>query len=127
MPAAPSAPEVDPVFVEFCEAGLWPGIGPARAQQLTEAGITAPARITARRLAELRGVGLRQAERLVSAWIGAEPAYDVLRMLHEARLQPRWAGRAVEILGDGAEGGRRAYPGRMLPAVDVARRHARRS
>ena len=41
----------DPVFLAFCSAGLWPGLGRTLAQELAESGITGPDDVTSAALA----------------------------------------------------------------------------
>jgi exodeoxyribonuclease V alpha subunit len=110
---------MDPAFAEFCAAGLWPGVGPALAGRLAEAGITGPDRVTPRRLAEVPGVGPRRAERLAKAWVEAAPAYAAARLLLTADLPVRLAGGVVAALGDSAAEQLRADPWRLLDAPDV--------
>lgn len=107
------------VFAEFCAAGLWPGIGPALASQLGEAGIHGPADVTVDRLVALPKVGKIRAERLLSGWIGSAASYEVAGMLIPAGLPARVAGRAVELLGDGAARLLREDPWRLLELPDV--------
>ncbi len=112
-------PVADPAFRAFCDAGLWPGLGRTLAAALTEAGIDGPDAVTATALANLPRVTTQRAERLVSAWIGAAPTYDVVTLLVGANLEPRLAGRVTELYGDGAAGTLREDPWRLLALPDV--------
>lgn len=109
----------DPVFDAFCSAGLWPGLGMSVGAALAGAGITGAETVTRARLLTLAGVGPARAERLLSGWIGAGPAYDVVGLLHEAGLNPRWAGRAADVLGDGAAAKLRLDPWLVLEVSEV--------
>jgi exodeoxyribonuclease V alpha subunit len=111
--------ESDPVFVAFCQAGLWPGLGRALAEALPSAGITGPDEVTAERLAELPRVGAVRAGRLLSGWIGVLHVYQVAAMLVPAGLPARVAGRAVEVLGDDAARVLREDPWRLLELPDI--------
>ena len=62
------------VFAEFCAAGLWPGVGQAIAARLDEAGIHAPADVTAHKLAGLPRMTDRRANRLVTSFHRRRPA-----------------------------------------------------
>jgi exodeoxyribonuclease V alpha subunit len=114
-----AAPAADPVFTAFCQAGLWPGLGRTLAAALAEAGVTAPDRVTADRLAALPGVGRTRAERLLSSWIGAGAVYEVAGLLVPVGLPARLAGRAVDVLGEGAAQVLREDPWRLLDLPDV--------
>jgi exodeoxyribonuclease V alpha subunit len=109
----------DPVFAAFCAAGLWPGLGSTLAGKLAEAGIEGPADVTAAKLVTLPQVGSVRAERLVSSWIGAHPAYEVATLLVPAGLPARLAGRLVDTLGDAAATHLREDPWRLLALPDV--------
>jgi exodeoxyribonuclease V alpha subunit len=92
----------DPVFVAFCAAGLWPGLGRTLAEALAESGISRPDDVSAAALASLPRVGAQRAGRLVSAFIAAAPAYELVEVMVRARVDPRLAGRAVDLLGPNA-------------------------
>ncbi len=118
----PPMSQPDPVFVAFCAAGLWPGLGRTLAEALPAAGIDGPDDVTADRLATLPKVGTVRAGRLLSSWIGAAPAYQVARLVVPPGLPARVAGRAVDVFGDGAARLIREDPWRLLdlPEVRVA-------
>jgi len=109
------------VFAAFCAAGLWPGLGSTLAAELPEAGIRRPADVTAETLTRLPKVGQLRAGRLFSAFLAAQPAYEVVQLLLAAGLPARLAGRAVELFGAGAHRLLRDDPWRLLqlPGVDV--------
>ncbi|MCW2602067.1 MAG: Exodeoxyribonuclease [Pseudonocardiales bacterium] len=92
----------DPVFVAFCAAGLWPGLGRTLAEALPESGINSPDDVNTAALATLPRVGVQRAGRLASAFIAAAPAYELVEVLVRARVDPRLAGRAVDLLGPNA-------------------------
>lgn len=92
----------DPVFLAFCSAGLWPGLGRTLAQELAESGITGPDDVTSAALATLPRVGAQRAGRLMSAFVAAAPAYELVEVLVRARVDPRLAGRAVDLFGPNA-------------------------
>jgi exodeoxyribonuclease V alpha subunit len=92
----------DPVFTAFCQARLWPGLGPTLIDALADAGIEGPEDVSATNLAGLPKVGPTRAGRLLSAFIAAGPVYDVVALLAPAGLDARLAGRAVDALGFGA-------------------------
>ena len=66
-------------------------------------------------------MGQLRAGRLFSAYLAAQPAYEVVQLLLAAGLPARLAGRAVEIFGAGAHRLLRDDPWRLLqlPGVDV--------
>jgi exodeoxyribonuclease V alpha subunit len=109
----------DPVFAAFCEAGLWAGLGRMPLDTLVTAGITGPDAVTAARLQSLPQVGAKRADRLLSAWIGAGPAYDVVGLLLTAGLPARLAARAVDQLGEIAVDRLRADPWLLLDLTEV--------
>ncbi len=106
-------------FAAFCAAGLWPGLGTTLAGRLAEAGVRAPADVSAGRLGGLPGVGPARADRLASAFAAAAPAYAVAELLVPAGLPARLAEGAVEAFGDGAAGLLAADPWRLLELADV--------
>ena len=112
-------PDSDPVFLAFCAAGLWPGLGRTLAEALPEAGIAGPDDVTTERLTALPKVGAVRAGRLLSAWIGATHVFEVARLIVPAGLPARLAGRAVEALGDDAARLLREDPWRLLELADV--------
>ncbi len=66
-------------------------------------------------------MGQLRAGRLFSAYLAAQPAYEVVQLLLAAQLPARLAGRAVELFGPGAHRLLRDDPWRLLqlPGVDV--------
>ena len=66
-------------------------------------------------------MGQQRAGRLFSAFLAAQPAYEVVQLLLAAGLPARLAGRAVELFGAGAHRLLRDDPWRLLqlPGVDV--------
>ncbi|MDQ1733722.1 MAG: exodeoxyribonuclease alpha subunit, partial [Pseudonocardiales bacterium] len=72
---------------------MWQGLGSTLAAALPEAGITTPEDVSAAALARLPKVGQVRAERLLSAFIAAQPAYDVVALMLSAGLPARLAGR----------------------------------
>jgi exodeoxyribonuclease V alpha subunit len=92
----------DRVFVEFCAAGLWPGLGRTLADALPEAGIHGPEDVRPETLAGLPKVGLQRAGRLLSGFLQAAPAYELAELMVPAGVDARLAGRAVEMLGPSA-------------------------
>ncbi len=109
----------DPAFRAFCESGLWPGLGRTLAAALGPAGIDRPEAVTARALAALPRVSTQRAERLVSSFIGAGPTYDVVGQLGSAGLDARWAGRLVELHGEGTAALLVEDPWRLLALAEV--------
>ena len=109
----------DPVFVAFCEAGLWPGLGRTLAAALPDAGIEGPEDVSATNLALLPKVGPLRSGRLLSAFIAAGSVYDVVALLVPAGLDARLAGRAVDTLGAGAARTLRDDPWRLLALYGV--------
>jgi exodeoxyribonuclease V alpha subunit len=101
---------------------LWQGLGTTLAAALPEAGIRTPGDVTAEALAGLPKVGQLRAGRLLSSFIAAQPAYEVVELLLQAGLPARLAGRAVDALGPGALRLLRDDPWRLLqlPGVEVA-------
>jgi len=114
-----AAQAVDPAFRAFCEAGLWPGLGRTLAAALPEAGIDRPEAVTSKALATLPRVTTQRADRLLSSWVSATAAYDVVTLLVAARVEPRLAARLVEAHGDRAAEALRADPWLMLALPDV--------
>jgi exodeoxyribonuclease V alpha subunit len=117
-PAASGEPGVS-VFVAFCAAGLWPGLGRSTADHLAAAGITGPADVTEARLAEVARVSKKRAERLAKSFADAAPAYDVAALLHPAGLPVRLAAPAVAVLGAGGAEALRQDPWRLLELTEV--------
>jgi exodeoxyribonuclease V alpha subunit len=88
---------------------------------LPEADIHGPDDVSVAALARLPRVGQQRAGRLFSAFLAAQPAYEVVRLLLAAGLPARLAGRAVETFGAGAHRLLRDDPWRLLQlqGVDV--------
>jgi len=109
------------IFAAFCSAGLWQGLGSTLAAALPDAGIRTPDDVSVGNLATLPKVGQLRAGRLLSAFIAAQPAYQVVELLLSAGLNARLAGRAVDVFGPGAHRLLRDDPWRLLqlPGVDV--------
>jgi exodeoxyribonuclease V alpha subunit len=110
---------LDPVFAAFCEARLWPGLGPRLVGALADAGITGPADVTSEGLARLPKIGPMRAGRLLSAFIAAGPAYEVAELIVPAGLDARIAGRVVDMLGPPAPRTLRDDPWRILAVTGV--------
>lgn len=115
----PQAPDADPLFVAFVDAGLWPGVGRALAPRVLGSGMVRREQVTAARLAALPGVSASTAERLVSSLIGAEDVYDLAALLTRAGLPIRLAGRATAVLGPGAATRLAGDPWALLLLPDV--------
>ncbi|HEY0168242.1 MAG TPA: AAA family ATPase [Jatrophihabitans sp.] len=100
---------------------MWPGLGSTLAAELAQAGIGSPADVSVEALSRLPRVGRLRAGRLFSAYLAAQPAYEVVQLLLAADLPVRLAGRAVEVFGAGAHRLLRDDPWRLLqlPGVDV--------
>ncbi|MCW2522838.1 MAG: putative ATP-dependent exoDNAse [Frankiales bacterium] len=78
--------------------------------------------MSAASLAGLPKVGQIRAGRLLSAFIAARPAYDIVGLLLAAGLPARLAGRSVEVFGSGAPRLLKDDPWRLLQlnGVEVA-------
>ncbi len=100
---------------------MWPGLGSTLAAALSEAGINSPDDVSTESMAGLPKVGTVRAGRLVSAFIAAQPAYDLVELLLAAALPARLAGRAVDAFGPAAHRLLRDDPWRLLQlsGVDV--------
>jgi len=111
---------VPEVFVEFCAAGLWPGVGPAVAGQLAQAGITGPADVTAPKLASLPRMTDRRANRLMNSFVAAGHLYELAELLVPQEIPARWALRLADSLdaADAAEA-LRTDPWRLLLLPDA--------
>jgi exodeoxyribonuclease V alpha subunit len=108
------------VFEVFCGAGLWPGLGRKLAGALADAGIEGPADVSAANLALLPKVGPTRAGRLLSAFVAAAPAYEVVEMLVPAGVDARLAARVVDALGPPAPRLLRDDPWTLLTLPGVA-------
>jgi exodeoxyribonuclease V alpha subunit len=108
------------VFAAFCAAGLWPGLGKRLAAALPDADIDGPDDVTSAALARLPKVGRQRAGRLLSAWIAAQPSYEVASMVVPAGLDARVAGRVVDLLGPPAPRLLRDDPWRLLGVAGVS-------
>ncbi|WP_153502980.1 AAA family ATPase [Cumulibacter manganitolerans] len=104
--AAPSRaswpPDADRVFAAFCDAGLWPGLGISSAADLPKAGIVRADLVTRDALLRLPRTAGKRADRLLSGWLGAQPVYDVVRLLVPAGIPARAAQAVLEDVGDDA-------------------------
>ena len=96
-------------------------MGSTLAAELPDAGIRQPQDVTVTALTQLPKVGQLRAGRLYSAFLAAQPAYEVVQLLLAAGLSARLAGRVVETFGAGAHRLLRDDPWRLLqlPGVDV--------
>jgi exodeoxyribonuclease V alpha subunit len=101
---------------------LWQGLGLTLAAALPEAGIRTPDDVSTAALARLPKVGQLRAGRLLSAFIAAQPAYDLVELMLTAGLPARLAGRAVEAFGSGAQRLLKDDPWRLLQlsGIEVA-------
>jgi len=117
--ADPAAAGSAAVFAEFCEAGLWPGLGRALAGRLAEAGITGPEHMTAARLQTLDGIGPKRALRLAAAFEDVLPAYDAAELLVSCRVPARYAGPAVGYFGNAAAERLREDPWLLLSLPQI--------
>ena len=106
-------------FAEFCTAGLWVGLGRTLAGRLAEGGIAAPDDVTVDRLKSLSGVGPGRADKLMTTFVAARPAYDVVVLLVAAGLPARWASGAIAALGDPAAAALGGDPWLLLDVVEV--------
>jgi len=111
---------VPEVFAEFCAAGLWPGVGPAVASQLAQAGITGPADVTAPKLASLPRMTDRRANRLINSFVGASHLYELAELLVPQEIPARWALRLADSpdFADAAQA-LRTDPWRLLLLPDA--------
>lgn len=99
----------------FGEAGLWPGLGRARAGRLDEVGLQTPADVNTGALARLGATG-KAADTLLSALTGAAEAWEAWELLAPAGLPARLAGRVAVALAPGAGQALRTDPWRLLDA-----------
>ncbi|MDQ6936474.1 MAG: AAA family ATPase [Actinomycetota bacterium] len=100
--AATDAVELDPAFAAFCAAGLWPGLGRTLAGGLAAAGIRTPGDVSVATLSALPRVNAQKANRLLSSFLAAAPAFELCELLLAAGLDARLAGRTIDTLGPGA-------------------------
>ena len=110
----------DPVFTAFADAGLWPGLGRTLAGALADAGIDGPADVSEENLVLLPKVGAKRAGRLLSSFLAAAPAYEVLEILHPAGVDPRGAGQVADALGGNAARLVRDDPWRLLSLYGIS-------
>ena len=75
--------------------------------------------MTTQALTALPKVGPQRAGRLLSAWIAAQPAFEVATLVVPAGLDARIAGRAVDQLGPPAPRLLRDDPWRLLSIIGV--------
>lgn len=107
------------LFTQFCELGLWPGVGKALTRHLADAKIHSPDQVTVAALSRLPRITQIRAERLFSAWIGAQHSFQVARLLDTAGLPVRWTGRLTDALGDGAAAALMEDPWQLLVLPEV--------
>jgi exodeoxyribonuclease V alpha subunit len=107
----------DPLFVAFCEAGLWPGLGRALAGALSAAGINSPRDVNATSLAGLPKIGATRAGRLFSAFLAVGPTYEIAEMIVPAGLEVRLARRVTDAFGPAAPRLVRDDPWSLLTVV----------
>ena len=105
---------VESVFVAFCAAGLWPGLGRTFAERLPAAGINSPDDVTTTALLRVDGIAAKKAEKLAKAFVDAQPRYAVAEMLHAAGLPVKAAGPIVDNLGSNAAAALARDPWRLL-------------
>ncbi len=117
---SPSRASGDAVFVAFCTAGLWPGLGKRAAAELPAAGITRADDVSAANLIRLPRVGKQRAERLFSSWLSAAPVYEVVEMLVGAGLEARLAAGVADTLGPDAARRLRDDPWALLGLPGVS-------
>ena len=118
FPATP-VPPTDPVFAEFCAAGLWPGVGKALAQGFPAVGIHRAADVIPSRIKRLPRMTDRRADRLFTAWIGAGQAFALAGMLVPNDLPVRWVPRLMDGLGELAAMVLQSDPWRLLVLPDA--------
>jgi len=87
---------------------------------MATAGIRGSKDVSAANLATLPKVGKQRAGRLLSAFIAAQPAYELIGLLLSAGLNPRLAGRAVDLMGPGAQRLLRDDPWQLLRVATVS-------
>ncbi len=130
MPAKPAAPrwpsDADPVFVAFCEAGLWSGLGKSALTHVPTAGITRPGLITKDALLRIPRVAGSRAERLISAWIAAAPEYELAQLIVPAGISAYAVPGLIDALGDAAATVLEDDPWRIVGVrgIDVAQADA---
>ncbi len=107
------------MFQEFCEAGLWPGVGPSVTQSLLDAGIDRPQKVTQAALAEVAGVADKRAGKLYTAWLAATPLYELAALLLPLDLPLRWVRRLRDHLGDAAATTLAADPWQLMVLPDA--------
>ncbi|GAB3300058.1 ATP-dependent DNA helicase [Epidermidibacterium keratini] len=114
--------DTDRVFAEFCEGGLWPGMGHASVLQLPKAGIVRGDQVTQEALMRLPRTAAKKADRLVSAWVGAQHAYRVAQILVPAGIFARTTHAVIEELGENAAEQLHRNPWSLvgIRAIDVA-------
>ncbi len=106
-------------FAQFCAAGLWPGLSRTLRERLPSEGVDNPEHVTVDRLVSAAGVSRTRAERLVTNFEQARPAYEVVEVLVEAGAPARLAGDAVDSLGKSAATQLREDPWRLLSVTQV--------
>jgi exodeoxyribonuclease V alpha subunit len=81
--------------------------------------VLGPEDVTSQALVSLPKVGPMRAGRLLSAWIAAEPTYEVASLIVPAGLDARVAGRIVDLLGPPAPRLLRDDPWQLLAVPGV--------
>jgi len=122
--ASLSVSGVESVFVAFCAAGLWPGLGRTFAERLPAAGINSPDDVSTTALIKVDGIAAKKAEKLAKAFVDAQPRYAVAEMLHAAGLPVKAAGPIVDNLGSNAAAALARDPWRLLDTGMVEPRQA---
>jgi exodeoxyribonuclease V alpha subunit len=94
-------------------------MGRTLAAGLASAGINGPADVNATSLAALPKVGLIRAGRLFSAFLAAEPLYDMVGLFASAGMDVRLARRVVDALGPAAPRLVRDDPWLLLTVIGI--------
>jgi exodeoxyribonuclease V alpha subunit len=110
------------VFAAFCDAGLWPGCGPALREKLPAAGVRRPDDVTEPALAAIEGVSAQRASKLVTTFSGLAPTYEVAQLLSGAGLPVRLAAGVATHLAPAPAARLSDDPWRLLdaPEADLA-------
>ena len=90
------------VFSAFALSGLWPGLGKTAAQVMLKARINSPDDVTVENFLAIPGNSRRRAERLVTAFHGAQTIYRVAEQLIIAGCEPKAAAIAINFFGSAA-------------------------
>lgn len=110
------------MFAAFCDAGLWPGCGPALREKLPAAGVRRPDDVTEPALAAIEGVSAQRASKLVMTFSGLAPTYEVAQLLSGAGLPVRLAAGVATHLAPAPAARLSDDPWRLLdaPEADLA-------